>query len=437
MDSLTKNIAEFVEVLREAGVRASISETIDAVKVLKHIDVLDRNGVKIAMSACLAKSERERLIFSQAFDKFFILPEQKQAHINEKIEQIKIRRKEIIEEASELKFQGQDIDMEDELKEVYFNLPQNEKQSIRDYVDKISEGKNVHSKFKPLVDKIVRGKLNSMMQKHQMGQCRYESIFDDIASSAGIMAGEIMSELCGEDDLLYKNLEDIKEDDIPKVIMLIKMIAERLRRNIAKKYKMSNKKTRIDLRKTIRSNLSTGGVMFKLKYKSRPRRKNKFLILCDISASMYRFSGFVLQFILGMYTNLSSVEAYIFSEYIEHIKIEKNMTYSDFEHHIKQSHIWRKGTNINTALAHVLDSSIYPLTSSTIVLIVSDAKTLDTGKTFDSLKVLEGRVKRILWLNPIPEKEWAKIHSIEGFKKHSTMLDCSNLEMLAKACSSL
>jgi uncharacterized protein with von Willebrand factor type A (vWA) domain len=78
---LLNNLVKFVHTLRAADVRVSLSESIDAVEALSCVDVLDRAQVKAALSACLAKSESERRIFAEIFDRFFIDPVEKEAYI--------------------------------------------------------------------------------------------------------------------------------------------------------------------------------------------------------------------------------------------------------------------------------------------------------------------------------------------------------------------
>lgn len=434
MSSLLTNIIKFINVLRLAGVRVSTSETLDAVQVLKFIDISNRAKVKTAMSACLAKSEQEKAVFLEAFDRFFINSKEKRTYINEELEKQQQRKEAIIEKVAELKFQEEDIKINEDLQEVYASLSEEERQSIRDFLDRTSKGKNVKLEFKPIVETMIHGKLNNLKQKYTEVIKTKQETLSGYDSEAGIIAGDVIEEVRRDNELLFKNISDINDEDIPKVVRLIKLIALRMRRNIERRYKSSNKKERLDFKRTIHSNLATGNVQFRLKYKKRPKHKDKILILCDVSASMYRFSGFALQFITGMHSGTLAADSYIFSQEIEHIKVDSYINASTFEQKVKKSSVWKKGTDINRALEHILNDAHLILNSSTIVIIVSDAKTIDSDKTCDSLKKLNSKVKRILWLNPVKETDWGRIVGIEGYKKYSKILDSSNLERLSKAC---
>lgn len=109
----------------------------------------------------------------------------------------------------------------------------------------------------------------------------------------------------------------------------------------------------------------------------------------------------------------------------------------DFEQKVMQSRVWRKGTDIHRAVNYILHESHAALNSSSVVILVSDAKTLNGDKAAESLKLLGAKVKRILWLNPVQEAEWPGISGMERFKEYSTMMDCSTIERLGKACALL
>jgi len=323
----------------------------------------------------------------------------------------------------------------EELKEVYAALPQNEKASIKEFLERTSTGKNVKAEFKKTVENMISGKLNSLKNKYQ--DLERNSVFLPELSEAGIIAAEVKKKIEQENGLFFRNISEIKDEEIPAAVNLIKLVVEKLKRRMTRKYKITSRKSRLDFKRTIRNSLSTGGVPFRLKYKRHPRRKEKLVLLCDVSASMYRFSGFVLQFVLGIQTSFRSVDTYIFSEELMHLHVNRFMNVQGFEQMVRESPVWRKGTNINNAFIHLLSDWYTILNSSTVAIIVSDAKTLDAGKALENLKILKSKVKNVLWLNPLPEKEWKKDRNICEFEKYCTMLDCSTLERLAKACAAL
>lgn len=434
MKSLVEKIVEFTEILRLAGVRTSLAETIDAVCALEHINLLSKEQVNIALATCLAKSEDERRIFNEAFEKFFIHESARSQWIQDKIADLEQKKAQIIEQAEEVKFQGEEIELTDELKEVYAQLTVDEKHSILDFLDKTSMGKNVTQNFKPIVENLVRSKLDKLRHDKDRGVGADSGIFSKTASEAGMIAEEVIKAVRNEKSLFHKNLGDIKDEDVPRVIHLIRQVTARIKRENSRRYKNIGKRARLDIKKTIRSNLSTGGALFRLEYKKRVRRKNQFLVLCDVSASMYRFSGFILQFIMGMQSGAAKTDCFIFSQQLERINMQNISSMDGYEKYIKESNVWRKGTNIGKVLDEFLEDETRILKSSTVVIIVSDAKTLEVDKAVKKLGKIQSKVKRILWLNPLQEKEWDRIPGIKQITDYCKMMDCSTLERLENVC---
>ncbi|MDF3000395.1 MAG: hypothetical protein K0Q48_514 [Bacillota bacterium] len=432
-DLLLNNLLRFFEVLRTAGVRVSLSEAIDAIKALTCVEVMDRAAVKAALSACVAKSETERKIFSECFERFFINPVKKNNYITHKSQAREQRKLDIIERASELQYQGQELDLSDELKEVYSKITVSERQSILDYLERSSMGKNMKSHFKPITENVVKGKLNNLKNKykkpHEHHQC---SIFYSPVSEAGIIAEDAEEAIRGENSLIYKSLSTIEDKDMPAVIQLIRAMAERLRKSTKSRLRTSGR-AGLDFKRTISSSIASGGTLFRLKYKRKHGPKQRILTLSDVSASMYRFSGFVLKFISCLHAEVSSADNYVFSTGIEKLNIRSFTTSTDIEQEITRSKVWKKGTDIGQAIRHILTDRFAIVNSSTVVIIVSDAKTLNVSKATEDLKQLAAKVKQIYWLNPIHESDWSEIAGLDGFKQHCIMIDSSNLDKLSRA----
>ena len=437
MQAILKNIIKFIDVLRTAGIRVSHSESIDAVSALEHVNLLNRDEVRIALSACLAKSTEDKRTFNEAFERFFIDAGEKDRYIQSVIQETEQKKLEVNEKSKELKFKSETIRLDESLKEVYSALPEKERQSIRDFLDKTSSGKNVGDGFKPIAEAMVQSKLKSLQNKYPISRTVQPDANSKTGAEAGIIAGDVLEALKGEDDLLYKKLGLIHDSDIPTVIRLIEAMAQQLARSMARQKKNTGRKTRLDFSRTIERSLSTGGVPFKLKYRKKSKQKPRFLILCDVSASMHRFSGFVLQFISGMHSALVQPDCYIFSQEAEHINIHGFGNALKFQQQVVNSSIWRKGTDIGKALEEITQKRSTVLNSSVILLIVSDAKTLHAEHATACLKKLSPAVKKIIWLNPIPEEDWSSIPLIDQYREVSSMLDCSTLYKLRHAVSRL
>jgi len=318
-----------------------------------------------------------------------------------------------------------------DLKEVYAEMSREERNSIIEYLKRSSSGKNMKPKFRPLLETVVKGKLLDLKKK-QGRQLFFESDY----SEAGIIAGAAHEEIRAENSLLYKDLGTIEDKDVPLVAKIIMDLANKLKRNTRKRYKGPGR-AGLDFKGTIRASVSKGGALCKLKYKRKSGQRQKILTLCDVSASMFRFSGFVLKFISCLHSEASATEHFLFSTSTVRLNTARLVATADYEQEIKKSGVWKKGTDIGQALRHIMDSRDLILNRSTIIIIVSDAKTVFAAEAAAELKRLASLVKKIYWLNPIPETEWDRIPNLDDLRGNCLMLDCSTLEKLSKACTRL
>jgi len=432
---LLNNLVRFFNVLRVSGIRLSLSEAIDTVRALVCVEPLNKAEVKAAMSACTAKSEAEKRMFSECFERFFVDPVVKSDYISHKAAVREYEKAEIISKAAELMYQGQELEIENGLKEVYAMISEEERKSILDFLERSSTGKNMKPEFKPITENVVASKLNNLKKKYD-GFNEFGGAFDSPLSEAGIIAEDAGKALMEENSIIYKNLSTIEDKDMPEVIRVIRMMAERLRKSTRDKLRVSGR-AGLDFKGTISAGIASGGMPFKLKYKRKHAPRQRILTLCDVSASMYRFSGFVLKFIASLHTEVKASDNFIFSTGTEKLNIKNFTTATDIEHEITRSGVWKKGTDVSQAILHILTNRFVVLNSSTVVIVVSDAKTVFAANSAEMLKQLESRVKKVYWLNPINESDWNRIAGIDNIRRHCAMLDCSNLDKLSKACGQL
>ncbi|MGK8556234.1 hypothetical protein [Nocardia gipuzkoensis] len=77
-DSMTDRLVEFVGLLRDHGINAGPSETIDAAEAMVALGLADRNRLRSGMAACLLRRNGQRAVFDQLFDLYFLTAEQPQ-----------------------------------------------------------------------------------------------------------------------------------------------------------------------------------------------------------------------------------------------------------------------------------------------------------------------------------------------------------------------
>ncbi len=206
-------------------------------------------------------------------------------------------------------------------------------------------------------------------------------------------------------------IEALKKTDFSHVSAIdseiLDKLAEQLLRQLNHKLKRkfeSSKKGKIDIRRTIRGNLSTGE-MLHLTRKNRKLEKYRVILLLDVSGSMDKYSFFLLKFIWSLKSNLKNIEAFIFSTHLVRITSyldQKQLDKALFELSHNTNN-WSSGTKIGACLEEFNNRySKRILNGKSITIVLSDG--LDDGQPDllqSELHKIKMRTSRLVWLNPL------------------------------------
>ena len=160
--------------------------------------------------------------------------------------------------------------------------------------------------------------------------------------------------------LTQKDFSQYTAADIEEARQIIAKFACLLATKLSRRRKIGIKGDLIDFRYSWRNNMAYGGEPLKLIRKRRKVKKNKILLLCDVSASMDCYSEFLIQFIYGMQREIKEIEAAIFSTRLTNITgILRRKSVEDGLSEIAQVvPDWSGGTKIGESLiAFYRDSS--------------------------------------------------------------------------------
>jgi uncharacterized protein with von Willebrand factor type A (vWA) domain len=230
-----------------------------------------------------------------------------------------------------------------------------------------------------------------------------------------------------DDDILRRELVGITEKEAPKALLLIESLVRRLNSVAERKGRRAGRRGRPDFRATIHASLRTGGIPVVPLYKPRRRSARRIVVLCDVSESMYIFSGFALRFITALSAASGRTRAFIFSEGLVEIALSD---WDTFKNTVKQSPLWRRGTNVGLAIAGLLAEKNRILAPADLLIIISDARSVDAAGLRSALHEAARRSRAVIWLNP--ERKLSSL--AELLTADCTMLTCATIEDLAVAC---
>lgn len=414
-----EKISAFSRMLRLEGISVSPQETSDACQILIHLGFDDREVVKQALSAIYAKSKEEQLIFSRVFDGFFISEEAMRAQAMLQAQQ-EIQMESIREQSHELlQVNGQPMLLSEEQRNAYASMPENERNKLHNFLDKY---KSSAERSPELYSNFIHSVFTKSLLEQQMRM-------EDAASNAAASDPEI--------GLLFRDISEFRDEEIPKAIAMIQTIAQQINSELNARQKVSGRSAILDFRKTIRKGLETGGTFYRLKYKKKPRRRKHLVLLCDVSGSMIRFSEFALRFIQSLNQASESSRTFLFSETVFEADAFSLQNMDLFREHISHSGIYGKGTNLANALEYLCAQKPPVLNDSSTLIVLSDTKTVDQQRALKALLSAKQLCGKIIWLNPIPESRWDYLRSAKAIAACCTMISCNTLNALANACRKL
>jgi uncharacterized protein with von Willebrand factor type A (vWA) domain len=202
--------------------------------------------------------------------------------------------------------------------------------------------------------------------------------------------------------LAGQDFSTFSPDQLEEVYRLTVQIARRLARRLGRRRRPAARKGRIDLRRTLRANLSRGDLI-DLRYRRRKPRKVRLVLLCDVSGSMDLYSRFLLQFLFAMQNVFGRVETFTFSTRLTRVtEYLRGRSYRQVLRRLQEVRDWSGGTRIGESIAQFNRDWFHLIDRWTIVVVLSDG--WDTGEPTllaGELLRIKRRAGRLIWLNPL------------------------------------
>ena len=412
-------LALFGRILRQEGLFVSLNETEDACRILLEMGFEEREQVKAALRTVYAKSRDQQLRFDRVFDSFFLSEDAIRAidrkHRAEELERAKARQ----QAADELKGESPVYAYDDAQREAFAMLSEEEKERLRSLRDKYL-GENSRN------PKLYAGMIHSIISRSIMEQ---QMLMEDAAVGRAAIDPEM--------GLLFRDITLFEDREIPKAVMYIQDIARRINGELTRRRKQSGRSAALDFRATIRRGLETGGSFYRLAYRKKRAKRRQLVVLCDVSGSMIQFSEFVLRFIQSLNQASGASRVFLFSEELYEADAFHLQNMDLFRDYVRRSGVYGRGTDLGGALERINDMRPPALSPATMLLIISDTKTVNQAHAAKELLRARSRAGKVFWLNPIPERKWKYIGSVQTMAELCTMISCSTLQELGAACRRL
>lgn len=182
-------------------------------------------------------------------------------------------------------------------------------------------------------------------------------------------------------------------------------LVSRVRAGVSRRWRPAIRGQRFDFRRTLRSSLHTGGDVVTPRWRARPRRRPRFVLLIDGSRSIGAAARPALQAAVALTAVTLNTETLTFSTALRRVTRDVRRAAAGERRQLHLHHAWGGGTTIGVCLHEFLHRFGERLLGpDTVVIIASDG--LDLGDP-DLLREAMARLSRhsasIVWVNPLAE----------------------------------
>ncbi|HEX3408735.1 MAG TPA: VWA domain-containing protein [Candidatus Binataceae bacterium] len=430
MIALREALLDLIGELREAGVRVSVAESIDAMRAVGAAGLM-RSRMREALATALIKDEADRAIFDEIFGRRFGRSTASAGAHQSRGEfagvagssgsasdtslPVAARERRADDEAppgasssapAKRESQAQQRAAEDSAaresaggegeREGSASVGGNDRAPAADADDAAGAGRDVEGAEEPLPPSLEAGRAARLRRIERLPFANYSEVELEAARDA---LGELQ---------------------------------RRFRVRVSRRLRIA-RAGRIDFRRTIRASLQHGGVLAELRFRARRPRHIDLLILADISGSVKYASTLMLEITAGARDCFRRVRSFVYID---------RLAEADFERgHLAMTpplDLYAR-SDFGRVLAELWERRAALVTRATVIVIMGDGRNNRRPARADILRNLAGLSRAVLWLIAEPEARWNTGDSaIRQYAREVTaLIACGNLRDLEHGLASI
>ncbi|MCW2556381.1 MAG: protein containing von Willebrand factor type (vWA) domain [Mycobacterium sp.] len=220
----------------------------------------------------------------------------------------------------------------------------------------------------------------------------------------------------------------------------MRRVVQPLARTLATRLAARRRRSRageIDLRKTLRKSMSTGGVPIDVVLKKPHPARPELVVLCDVSGSVAGFSHFTLQLVHALRQQFSRVRVFAFIDTTDEVT---ELFGPDADLAVAVQRITREAgvytrdghSDYGHAFVSFLENWPSVLSPRSSLLVLGDGRNNYRNPEVDLLAHMVNASRHAHWLNPEPKHLWGSGDSaVPRYEDVITMHECRSAKQLA------
>jgi uncharacterized protein len=461
-------MVRFVGELRAAGLPVSMAETLDAFSALKYVPMSERETFKAALGATLVKNQPHHRAFETVFEVFFSVLARRSDEAG-----AGGSASETLSSAEEMAGgAGGNADPAELIEALYRALLEGETNQMRALArisvtrfSGMEPGRPVggtyylyrtlrHLDLEGLLQRLmnearrrepVMTSLEERLRRDEF-EARLEKFREELRAEirrrlvadrgAEAMARTLRKPLPEDIDFMHATASEMAE-----LRRAIHPLTRKLASRLARK-RLHGRTGPLDMRRTIRQSLSSGGVPLDPRFKKPHPTKPEIFLVCDISGSVAAFARFTLQLIHAMQSQFSRVRSFVFIDALDEVTdfFEGTTDFARAIHRVNTEAevVWVDGhSDYGHAFEQFMGEHSEAVTTKSSIILLGDARNNYHASQSWTLKDLRARARHLYWLNPEPRGYWDTGDSIlSEYAVHCDgTYECRNLRQLEQFVS--
>ncbi|MET8704545.1 VWA domain-containing protein [Kitasatospora sp. NPDC004723] len=438
---LAARLTGFVRALRTHGLRIGPAETVDAAAVLDVLGLADREQVRAGLAAALLRSDGQRAVFDAAFDLFFPLgvgdPEAVRraadpapadptapdptaldpAALREDLRERLAAALAADDWAAQARLAGEAV--------AAFGRYGTAGGSGRPG----SDGWSAHQTLGRLAPETLLARVLAALRAGAGGtdglddhllpdeiRRRVQDFRAMVATEARRRAAEVRGTEHIAERAVAPSLDRIDflaagRDQLAELRRTVHPLARKLATRLAARRRRAAR-GHIDLRRTLRRSLSTGGVPLRPAHRLRRPARPELVLLCDVSGSVAGFSDFTLLLVQAMRDQFSRIRVFAFVNRTAEVTDLLTRGGGDpaalARRILTEAKVtgYHGNSDYGSALREFADRHLDAVGPRTSVLILGDARNNHRDPDLPALGLIAARAHRVHWLNPEQPALW-------------------------------
>ena len=435
-DLIADQLVSFCDELREEGLAIGTAEILDSFAAVEHVPWSDRAQFREALAATLAKSQEDRHLFDRVFDRWFFRAAELEAIEREGIDGEAGDGNQNIGEAGD---GGERIDVDELIEMIRQAIADGDEAAMRDLAQLAVAAFGRRGQGSGVVGVDVQRIRRSLgltpgssgadgaaedVEIDREGLRRFEShLRRELERKLIERTGKLPPARPLAD--LDRALPTNPTQDLAAVHRSVTMLKRRLA-TLGNEHRGRRRGRVVDVRRTMRASLETGGVPLTLRYRPKRPRRPEIYVLCDVSTSVTSASVFFLSVLHALHDSFRKLRSFVFIERISEVtetfererdfrktseRISQDGGVADISGYTDYGRVWLE----------FLEEISADLDPRSTVIVLGDARTNGRDPHAAAFARLTERAGRTFWLNPEPRLYWNYGDSVmAAYEPHTT-----------------